>query len=319
MTLLISEAEVARLIDIGTAIEAVESAHRDLATGAAQDVPRARSRTPHTTLHLLQGAYPAGGVVGYKAYTSNRSGNRFFVHLFDIASGEPTAIIEANWLGMLRTGAAAGVASKWLARADAGTLGVIGAGWQAQSQIEAVCAVRPIGEVRVFARRADVLAQFCADMSARIGRPVIAAASAREAVEGADVVTTITTSATPVLEAEWLTAGAHINAAGSNSLIRRELDEAILKRVGLICVDARATAERESGDLLPLLEKGRTWPGQWVELGEVIAGMRPGRTSDAQITLFESQGLAVQDLAVASRVLAAARAAGAGIPIPATA
>ena len=310
MTLYLRESEVAQLIDMPAALEALEAVHRDLALGQAQDLPRARTRTPQTTLHILQGAWPAAGVVGYKAYTSNRSGNRFFVHLFDCGSGAPLAIIEANWLGMMRTGAAAGVATRWLARPDAHTLAVIGAGWQAQSQIEAVCAVRPIREVRVFARRRQPLEDFCRDMTKRVGRPVLPAASAREAVEGADVVSTITTSATPVLEADWLAPGAHINAAGSNTLIRRELDEACIKRAALICVDTRATAEKEAGDLLPLLEKGRTHPGAWAELGEIICGQRPGRLRGENITLFESQGLAVQDLALAHRVLLRAKEQG---------
>ena len=316
MAIFISESDVARLIDMPLAIDAVESAHRDLALGLAQDIPRVRSRTPQTVLHLLQGAYPAAGVVGYKAYTSNRSGNRFLVHLFDIASGAPVAVIEANHLGMMRTGAAGGVASKWLARRDAQILGVIGAGFQARSQIEAVCAVRPIKTVRVFARRAAELAAFCREMSVRVGRPVLPAHSPQAAVEGADIVCTITTSAMPVLEAEWLAEGVHINAAGSNSLIRRELDEATLRRASLICVDTRDTAIKEAGDLAPLIEKGRTQPGQWVELGEVIAGMRAGRRREADITVFESQGLAVQDLAVAAHVLARAQAQGVGLPLP---
>ncbi len=310
MSIHLSEAQVKSLIDMPTAIEAVEAAHRDLALGIAQDVPRARTRTPHTTMHILQGAYPPAGVMGYKAYTSNRSGNRFWVHLFDIASGEQLAVMDANWLGMTRTGAAAGVATRWLARESAATLGVIGAGWQAQSQIEAVCAVRAIREVRVFARRREPLEAFCREMSARVSLPVIAAGTAREAVEGVDVVSTITTSATPVLEAEWLGPGVHINAAGSNSLLRRELDEATLRRMDVICVDTRATAQMESGDLLPFIEKGRSHPGQWVELGEVIAGTRAGRRDEAALTLFESQGLAVQDLALAARVLERARETG---------
>ncbi|MEY3201303.1 MAG: Ornithine cyclodeaminase, partial [Pseudomonadota bacterium] len=246
------------------------------------------------------------------AYTSNRSGNRFYVHLFDAASGAPLAIIEANWLGMMRTGAASGLATRYLARPEAKVLGVIGAGWQAQSQIEAVCSVRQIEEVRVFARRREVLLKFCGEMSDRLNRPVVAADSAEHAVAGADVVSTITTSSTPVLEAAWLAPGTHINAAGGNALIRRELDEATLLRAEVICTDTRETALKECGDLLPLLEKGRTHPRQWVELGELIAGQRPGRLYSNQITLFESQGLALQDLALASRVLKRAIEAGCG-------
>jgi ornithine cyclodeaminase len=310
MTLFITEAQAQALITWPMALEAVESAHRDLALGLAQDTPRARTRTPQATLHILQGACPAQGVVGYKAYTSSRSGTRFWVHLFDSGSGEPLAVIEANHLGRMRTGAAAGVATRWLSREEARVLAVIGAGAQAQTQIEAVCAVREISEVRVFARRAEPLQAFCAELSARLKRAVIACATAQEAVAGADVVSTITTSSTPVLQAEWLASGMHLNAAGANMLIRRELDEACVRRADRIVVDTRATAEKECGDLFPLLEKGRTHPGQWSELGEVIAGVRPGRQHAEEITLFESQGLAVQDLALAARLVAAVKAAG---------
>lgn len=316
VSLLIREAEVASLIDMPQAIAAVEDAHRALAAGLAHDTPRERTRTPQTVLHILQGAYPPAGVIGYKAYTSNRSGTRFFVHLFDIGSGAPLAVIEANALGRLRTGAAAGVATRHLARSEASVLAVIGAGGQAASQIEAVCAVRPIREVRVFARRRPELEAFCRDMAARVAAPVLPAASAQAAVEGADIVSTITTSASPVIDADWLAPGMHINAAGSNSLIRRELDEASVRRADLLCVDARETALREAGDLLPLLEKGRTHPRHWVELGEVVSAQRAGRASAEAITLFESQGLAVQDLALAAQVLEAARAAGVGQPLP---
>src|SRR5574343_2028481 len=140
MALFLTEKEVSRLLTVDMAIEAVESAHRDLAFGQALDTPRARSRLPQTVLHILQGALPAQGVIGYKAYTSNRSGNRFLVHLFDAASGSLLAVIEADYLGMMRTGAASGVAAKWLARPDSTVAGVFGAGWQAEGHVRAICA-----------------------------------------------------------------------------------------------------------------------------------------------------------------------------------
>jgi ornithine cyclodeaminase len=126
----------------------------------------------------------------------------------------------------------------------------------------------------------------------------------------------ITTSATPVLEGDWLDPGVHVNAAGSNALIRRELDEAAVRRAGLVCVDSRAVAIRECGDLLPLIEKGRIHEGQLVELGEVVAGLRPGRTDSGQVTLFESHGMAIQDLAVAQRLFAMATERGMGTRLP---
>ncbi|WP_153132636.1 ornithine cyclodeaminase family protein [Dechloromonas hortensis] len=316
MALFLSENDVKQLLTVGMAMEAVESAHRDLALGQAQDTPRARTRLPQTALHILQGALPAQGVLGYKAYTSNRSGNRFLVHLFDAASGRLRAMIEADYLGMIRTGAASGVAAKWLARPEAKVAGVFGAGWQAEGHVRAICEALPLECVKVFARQADKLAVFCQRLSEQTGVRVVPAASAEEAVRDSDLLGTVTTAAQPLFDAVWLSPGTHINAAGSNALIRQELSEATLRRCGLIAVDTVATALAEAGDLLPLLEKGRLQPRQMVELGEVIIGRQPGRESAEQITVFESQGLAIQDLAVALRVLAAAEATGLGVEIP---
>lgn len=316
MALFLSENDVKNLLTVEMALEAVESAHRDLANGLAIDTPRARSRLPQTVLHILQGALPAQGVIGYKAYTSNKSGNRFLVHLFDAASGRLKAVIEANYLGMIRTGAASGIAARWLARPDSTVAGVFGAGWQAEGHVRALCATLPLARVKVFSRKADKLQDFCRRMSDATGVAVEPAESAEETVRGSDVIGTVTTAALPLFDADWLEAGVHINAAGSNSLVRQELSEAAVRRCDLIAVDAVPTALAEAGDLLPLLEKGRLHPRQFVELGEVIVGRHAGRSTVEQITLFESQGMAIQDLAVALRVLAAAEASGLGQAIP---
>ena len=316
MALFLTENDVKQVLTVTMALEAVESAHRDLALGQAQDTPRARTRLPQTVLHILQGALPAQGVLGYKAYTSNRSGNRFLVHLFDAATGSLLAVIEADYMGMIRTGAASGVAARWLARPDAKVAGVFGAGWQAEGHVRAICAALPLERVKVFSRNADKLAAFCRRMSEVTGALVVPAASAEDAVRGSDLLGTVTTAAQPLFDADWLEPGTHINAAGSNALIRQELSEATLKRAALIAVDAVPTALAEAGDLLPLLEKGRLHSRQLVELGDIIIGQCAGRTSTEQITVFESQGMAIQDLAVGLRVLAAARECGLGVELP---
>jgi len=316
MALFLTENDVKQVLTATMALEAVESAHRDLALGQAQDTPRARTRLPQTVLHILQGALPAQGVLGYKAYTSNRSGNRFLVHLFDAATGSLLAVIEADYMGMIRTGAASGVAARWLARPDAKVAGIFGAGWQAEGHVRAICAALPLERVKVFSRKADKLAAFCRRMSEVTGALVVPAASAEDAVRGSDLLGTVTTAAQPLFDADWLEPGTHINAAGSNALIRQELSEATLKRAALIAVDAVPTALAEAGDLLPLLEKGRLHSRQLVELGDIIIGQRAGRTSTEQITVFESQGMAIQDLAVGLRVLAAARERGLGVELP---
>lgn len=317
MAIYLTEDEVAGLLEMPAVITAVEQVMAAHARGEVVDYPRQRVRLPGSITHLLQGGVPGANLSGFKVYTSSGGRARFWVHLFDATSGDPVAVLEADRLGMMRTGAAAGVATKWLARPDARVAGVFGAGWQAEGQILALCAVRPLERIKVFARDRDRLAAFCERMSAATGVAVEPAAGAEETVRGSDVVVTITTSPKPLFDAEWLEAGVHINAAGSNSLARQELSEASVRRADVICVDSRETALREAGDLLPLLEKGRTHSGKWVELGEVIAGIRPGRTSAEQITLFESQGMAIQDIAVASKLLELARERNvSGVPLP---
>jgi ornithine cyclodeaminase len=316
MALYLAEADVRQLLTMDLALEAVEAAHRAHALGRAIDIPRQRTRVPTASLHILQGALLDEGVMGYKAYTASREGVRFLVHLFNAGSGALQTVIEADFLGMMRTGAAGGIAAKCLSRPDAGVVGLIGSGWQAQSQLEALCKVRPVRQVKLFSRNPEKCRLASADFSRRFGVEVVPVDSAEVAVRDSDIVVTITTSAKPVVLGEWLSPGTHINAAGSNALIRRELDEKAIGRTDLICVDSRATAVREAGDLLPALEKGRLHEGQLVELGEIVAGIRPGRADAQAITLFESQGMAIQDLAVARRLYDLAQTRGIGTSLP---
>ncbi|HEX8986690.1 MAG TPA: ornithine cyclodeaminase family protein [Rhodocyclaceae bacterium] len=316
MALYLTERDVEELLTMEMTLEAVETVHAAHARGRAIDVPRQRTRIPTAALHILQGALLDEGVFGYKAYTTSRAGARFLVHLFDAATGKALAVIEADRLGMMRTGAVGGIAAKWLASEDAAVAGMFGAGWQAQSQLEALCRVRPIRRVKVFSRDEQKRARFCEEQTRRLGVEVVPAGSAEETVRGSQVVITITTATSPLFAGDLLEAGTHVTAAGSNALIRREIDEKAVQRADRVCVDSRATALRESGDLLPALEKGRLAEGQMVELGEVIDAMRPGRSSADEITLFESQGMAIQDLAVARRLLAVAREQGRGCELP---
>ena len=316
MPLFLNEADVRQLLTMPLAIEAVEEAHRELSLANAVDVPRQRTRLPKTALHILQGALPGRDAIGYKAYTSNRSGVRFLVHVFSVSTGMLRVVLEANLLGMMRTGAASGVATRCLARPDAEVMGLFGAGWQAEGHIEAIAAVRPLRRVKVFSRNAERLAAFCRKMSERLGIDVVAASSAEETVRDSAIVSTVTTSATPLFEAKWLAPGTHINAAGSNSLIRREVGEDVLNSSRLIVVDSVETALKEAGDLLPALEKGRLSERQLVELGDVIIGRHTGRSTPEEITLFESQGMAIQDIALAVRIEALARERGVGINLP---
>ena len=312
MALLLRESQVEQLLTMPLVLGLIERVHREYSTGNAIDVPRERTRLPKAALHILQGAVPSAGVFGYKAYTSSREGIRFLVYVFSAERGSLEAIVEANYLGMMRTGAAGGVAAKWLAREDARTAAIFGSGWQARGQLEALAAVRRLERVKVFSRTAEKVARFCEKMRSKLSLDVVPAASPDEAVKGSDIVVTITTSATPVFDGESLAPGTHVNAAGSNSLLRQEIDETTVRRANPVVVDSRPSAMKEAGDLLPALEKGRLHAGALTELGEVIAGIRPGRTSRDQITLFESQGMAMQDLIIAAELVRLARERGIG-------
>lgn len=316
MSLFLKESDVRQLLTMPLAIEAVDEAHREHALGRAVDVPRQRTRLPQTALHILQGALPGRDAIGYKAYTSNRSGVRFLVHVFSASTGALRVVLEADLLGMMRTGAASGVATGVLARPDAQVLGLFGSGWQAEGHLEAIAAVRPLRLVKVFARNEERRAAFCAKMAQRLNIAVVAAASPEETVRDSDIVSTVTTATTPLFDAKWLSPGTHINAAGSNSLIRREVGEDVLKASRTIVVDSRETALKEAGDLLPALEKGRLAERALVELGDVLIGRQPGRSTPDEITLFESQGMAIQDLSLAVRLEALARERGLGSELP---
>jgi ornithine cyclodeaminase/alanine dehydrogenase-like protein (mu-crystallin family) len=313
----LSERDVERLLPMDATIGLVESSLKARAEGRAFDVPRVRAHVPTGTLHMVEAAAPELGVIGYKAYFAlNGKGARYFVHLFDTGTGKPTAMIEGSHLGMQRTGAASGVATRHLARADAAVVASIGAGKQAVGQLEAVCAVRKIREARVWSRNPERARQFCAAMEKKLGMPVRAVADPAETVRGADIINVITKAATPVLLGAWLSPGQHINAAGSNSLARRELDEAAVRRATRIVVDSRNTARNECGDLLPLVETGFANWDALPEIGEIIAGRAAGRAGAGDITLYESHGMAIQDLYAAKFVLDAALAQNVGVDLP---
>ena len=318
MPLYLTEEDVGRFLTMEACIEAVEAAFRHWAEGRAANRPRSRAAIPGAMLHALPAASEPLGRLACKVYTTTKDGNRFVVLLFDAASSALLAVIEADRLGQMRTGAATGVATRRLARPEASVLGVLGAGWQAASQVSAIASVRRLSEVRVFARDRGRLIDFCGAV-AKLGVAVRAAASAEAAVRGADIVVTATSSATPVLSGAWLAPGAHVNAVGSNRADRRELDGDAVARAGLIVCDSIDQARAEAGDLL-LAEKAPGTPGaieRAVELAAVVSGKHPGRPDARAVTLFKSLGLGLEDLAAASLVFDRARAAGAGSPIPA--
>ena len=314
--LLLTETDVKGLLQMEDALRAVEEGFRAVGRGEATNRPRQRVGTRETAINVMLASWPARGYAGFKDYTASRAGIRFWVHLFDMTTGELVAVIQADRLGQQRTGAASGVAAKYLARSDASTVGIVGTGWQAQSQLEAVCAVRSIRRIRCFGRDKARREVFAKKMSSAVGVNVEAARSAEEAIRDADIAIAATNAPQPVIRGEWLRAGCHINAIGANRLETRELDDTAVQRSAFVATDSIEQAKSESGDLVESMKRGLIGWDRVHEIGDVIAGKVVGRTKADDITLFKSHGIAIEDVAVAAVVYERARDGGIGNPIP---
>ncbi len=304
------EADVQAVIEMDDIIAAVTAAMKELGEGVAQNEPRRRAFAPGGLLNVMFASYPGGRCTGLKAYTVADGRARFLVVLFAL-DGSIQALIEADFMGSYRTGAATAVAVKALARPGPATVALIGAGWQATTQALAISRVLEIKELRVFSRTHDRRAAFAREQQDHLGIATIAAGSAELAVRGADVVVTITSSPTPVLDAGWIEPHALIVAAGSNFRNRAEIPPELVARAQTVVVDQLAAAQLESGDLITAHEAGKFDWSRAVELGAIVAG-KSQRPPGTGITLFESHGLALWDLAAGSVVLAAARQRGLG-------
>ncbi|MET0562870.1 MAG: ornithine cyclodeaminase family protein [Gaiellaceae bacterium] len=301
MPLYLTEAEVSDLLTPEDALEAVEGSFGRLAAGEIENVPRQRTRFQDGFLAVMWAVDRELGLAGLKSYAAGPEGTHFVVLLFDTETTQPVAVIEADKLGQLRTGAASGVAAKYLAREGAKSLGVIGCGWQARSQVAAIRAALPSLETTVaYCRSEERLAEFCAEVGAEAGE------SHRDAA-AQDVVVTVTTSKDPVLRGEWLSPGALVCAVGANHPSRRELDNVVLERAAFVCCDSIEDAMHESGDLIEPVEAGVL---DWLEvheLQEVVAGELPGRQADDDVVVFKSNGLAAWDVAIGALALERAR------------
>ena len=317
MTLHISEAEVRALLTMPMAVDAVEGISRKQANGEVVVHPRRRFEIPGGNFfHYMAAADFSAGYIAMKQYTYVRGKLRFLVPLYENSTGELLALIEADYMGQLRTGAASGVATKYLARRDARVAAIIGTGGQAKTQLEAIATVRKLDSVNVFGRDPRKREVFCKEMSARIGIPVRAAASASEAVRGAHIVCTATTAVQPVVNGADLTSGVHINAIGANHAHKRELDDEAVASADVIVVDSIEQSRQEAGDLIIAFHGDEScWTGVQ-RLPDVVAGKTSGRTSDTEVTLFKSNGIATWDLAVAMRAYAQARKKDLGRNLP---
>ncbi len=290
--------EVAKsLINMDDALKLTEEAFLSYGKGEAFNMTRQRMRIRKGALHILPGAVPYKGVIGFKAYTSFRAGLIFKVHLYDSENGSPLAIIDANEIGRLRTGATSGIASKYMSKKDTKTAFIFGGGFQAEAQLEAVHKMTPFEKVYVTTRKIENASAFADKMSKVLNIEIIPTQEIDKYLPTADTIITITTANAPLFKHDLINPnGVHINAAGSNALIRAEIPEKTMEVAEVVAVDSKEVAEIECGDILPLLEKGRLHWNKIAELGEITAGYKKGRLSEDGTTIFQSQGMGLQDI-----------------------
>ena len=310
--LLLTEDDVRQLLTMEMALEAVEDGLRKMALDEAVNVPRARTQTDHAMQHVMSAAAKSLGVMGYKAYATGRKGTNFHVGLFDGKTGALQALMQADYLGQMRTGAASGVATEYMARMDASEVGLFGAGKQARTQLIAVCKVRKIRRVQVYSLNEERRRQFAEEMSRVCDTEIEPVPRPEMAAEDKDIIITATTSREPVVNGHWIAEGTHLNAIGSNFITKAEIDAVGVRRCESIVVDSKDQARIEAGDFVQPLEDGSIHWADIHELGQVIVGRYTGRAHPQDVTLFKSLGIAIEDIAVAAKVYTKAQAAGMG-------
>ncbi len=312
----LTEQDVRRLVTVKDAIATLEELFATWSDAATVNLPRQRARVGGSAFNLMGAALGAKSLFGLKAYYAGGNGARYHVLLYSASDGNLKAMIESDNLGQMRTGAASGLATKLLARAEARTLGVIGTGRQAFTQVAAVCAVRNIADVRVFSPTAEHRDAFARRVEREFNVAAQPVASGEAAVTEADVVIVITKAAQPVLRANWLKSGVHVNAAGANAAARREVDAETVLRATVRATDQVEQARVEAGEYRDLIAAGRlTWQ-DIVELGDILTGKAAGRRGPADITLFKSLGIALEDIAFADLICRRAKERGVGKPMP---
>jgi ornithine cyclodeaminase/alanine dehydrogenase-like protein (mu-crystallin family) len=308
MALYLSNEDVQRLITTSECVDVLDDLFRQEARGLVENLPRKRKRMGRASSTLM-----GGTVLGSQAYGVRHSS---LTLLYNTESGELEAALQPSALAWIRTGAATGVATKYMAPSEASVVGLIGAGRQATTQLEGIVAARPIKRVKVFCRTPETRERFATEMEERLDIEVVPVATAEECVGGSHIVVTITNSRDPVFDGTLLEPGTHINAAGANSWTRRELDYATIERADLIVVDDLEQAKTECGELVWAAERGSFRWQRAVELHDIVSGKVSGRPSDDAITLFESQGIGIEDVAASAYVLNKARLQGVGQDLP---
>lgn len=302
MVLLLNESEVSSLLTMEDTLVVIEEALRDFGQGDALNFSRYRLASVNSVLSVMSAGLPRTKSSGLKVYAASRANIRFLVLLLDSRSGEWLSIMAANKLGQMRTGATSGIATKYLARKSATSLGIYGSGFQARSQVEAISKIRKLHQIRCYSPNASHAKRFAREITDSLDLETIPMEKPQEVAEESDIIVIVTNAKEPVLRGEWLQEGVHVNGVGANELRRRELDSASIAKCDLIFVDSLEQSKLESGDLaIPVSEGVLKWR-RVRELGKLVAGRVEGRSTQSQITLFKSNGLAIEDVAAARLV-----------------
>ncbi len=309
--LFLGEEDVRGLASVAETVDVLEKAFLEQSRGEATAHPRHRLATRGAFLHMLAGA--SSGYFGYKAYTTGGGQGRFLFYLFDAESAGLVSVMEAEWLGQIRTGAATGLATRLLARDDVKLATLFGAGFQAESQLLGMASVRSLERVWIVNRTRRRAEEFIERMSPQVTGDLVLAESTEEAVRESRLVTTITGSREPVLLGKWIQDGTHINAAGGNIALRRELDTAAIMRSDRIVVDSIEQARTECGEFVPAFTVGRRHWDEVVELKDALA--RPVDRGASEVTLFKSLGIGLEDVALGAFVYERAKERNVGRPL----
>lgn len=311
--LLLTEADVQRLLTMPIALNAVESALQHLARSQADDAPRVRVKAPGIILHSMSAAAEYLGYVGWKQYTTTAAGARFLVGLYRAADGQLRALIEADRLGQMRTGAVTGIAVTQLSAPTLDEMGLFGCGWQARSQLEAIAHVRKLRRIVVYSRDEQRRRQFASEMAIKLAVVVEPAGHPRQAVAGLPLIVTATSSRTPVFDGRWLADQALVCAIGSNWLNKSEIDVETVARAQAVVCDRIVGCQREAGDLAAAAAAGRFDWHSALELGELLIGAKLlPPSADRGTIVFKSVGMAIEDVAVGAELIELAEASGVG-------
>ena len=304
MTIFINEEQVQEILDVKSTVDILEESMKSLSTGKGFNSPRKRLPTSYSggNLHFMAASWPEKGIAGHKSYVVNKGKATFVVLLYSTEGEGLLAVIEANMLGQIRTGAASGLASKYLANKNSKKLAIIGSGFQAETQLEAINSQFDLDEIKVFSRSEEKRNKFVNKMGNKLNINIKAYDSSDEATSNADIISLITNSNVPVITNSQITNGMHINAAGGNSWLRSEISSDSIGKFNFVSCDDVEQAKNECKELMDATEKGIISWSNVNELSNVIDGKIKGRNNSEDITLYESLGIAIQDIAAAKYI-----------------